>query len=456
MPPSLSKLALTWLTHPLRMRSRPARSRALPTSLLLGCLCLAAGTEIVRAEPSLSLDEALFAALADSPDLTIASAFVDRATALRRAAGAGVPSNPELSVAWESDFAFDDEGEETRGVAVSQEFWAPGQRSARKAEADARIAAASTSRAWAQRRLVAETTVAFGRLAAAQRKADVAEELRGMVERIREATEQRAAVGDVSEYERDRVRIESASSLAELERVRIEAAAAREDLGLLMARVLPTTIRVANPPRYLPWESLMSAIGASLDPASGVERGDVTTAREQLKVADATVTVEKRERRPRLKLAAGWESEDLAVGLDDERESLHFALSIAIPLLRRSGEIGAALADRSVAEAELLRTQLSAAAQLRELVSRGRHFSEALAALDGVQEELGTSLEVLEKAHQLGRLGLIETLTERDRLLRARFQREDMAAELLAVEVRLAASVDALNVLGITIPDVTR
>ncbi len=439
------------------------RLHALGPFLLVGSLLVGLPIPLARAQ-TLRLDEAVHAALRNDPEVGLADAAVTVAQGDRQRAGVGVPANPTLNAGFASDGPFAGVGERQASLSISQELWAPGQRSARVGAADAGVQAALMERDWALRRVTAETAVAYVRLASAQRRESVFEQLNQLLLRIDEGAARRASVGDISDFERNQVRLETAVSLAELARQRGEMVSLREDLARRIGSPIDPSVQLEDTPHPIAWQQLAS-LAAAVSPR---ERPDVVGATHDVERATGLVTVEKRERRLRPTLSLGWESDRSvllgddfsglpfpsdAVRVDDRSELLALGVSFALPIFdRNKGAITAAIGERARAEAGLARTRQGAESQVRELLAQGDLFAQAVEALAPAADAGTSNLDVGERAWRAGQLALTDLLRERDRILRSRLIAEDMSTALVTTEVRLAASIDALRLFGMPEP----
>lgn len=448
-------------------------SRRAALFVFLGFASLAGGSAPLRAQASrveapaaiLRLSDAVRQALSADPDVLLAEAQVIRARGERASAGLRVPSNPLLTASIASDRPYAGTGEESRDVQLTQEFWAPGQRAARIAASDAGLAAAEHARTWAKRRAAADAAIAHARLGAAQRKEAVLQELTELLRRVDTMSEKRETMGDLSEFARNQVRMETAQALAEMARLRTETIVVREDLARRMGTSLDDDLTLEATPEPLPWATFVSMIS----PAMPRERPDVSAAAQQVMRAEGLWAVEKRERRPRPTVFVGWQKErsvllgDDFVGfpfatdglaIRDADRSLVVGFAIAIPIFDRNrGGIMRALGDRMVADAEFARTERGAESELRQILGQGRLLAEADEALASALDSATSNFEIAQRAWEGGQIGLTELLRERDRILRSRLTSLDVRVGLVETELRLAALSADLSLFGILVDE---
>lgn len=410
--------------------------------------------------PALSLGDAVRMAGDHDPEVLTAAAALATARAERQRAGLVVPQNPTLAATYGSDRVYADTGERQISAEVSQELWAPGQRASRIRAADAGVAAADAALRWARRRSAAETAMAYARLSVARRKESALDELLDVLARLDETSAKRAEIGELSAFERNQVLLDTAAARAELARLRGETATAKQDLELRTGLTLDASTRLEDP-QPAAWSDVERlAEAAPID-----ARPDIVAAQRQLERADHLVTVEKRERRPRPTLVVGWQS-DRSVLLGDDFTGLPFptdaltakdtdrtlsvGVEIAIPIFDRNrAGIASALAGRLGSEIDLARTRREARTDVARLVDLGRVLSEANDALASASGAADQNLAVLQRAFEVGEMNVTDTLRERDRALRSRLAAQDVALAFFETEVRLAAALDGLALLGI-------
>jgi cobalt-zinc-cadmium efflux system outer membrane protein len=195
----------------------------------------------VTAEPppelSLSLAEAL--ALASSTNPALAAARLRRFVNLAAVDVAGERPNPDLTFEWSREtprqalglaFPFETGGKRARRIEVAQTGVESG---------DAEIARVEV----ALRALVRRTYYA---LAADERRAEAAEELRGLSERARDAARERFEAGAVPRLELLQTELALAATENEAAAARSQLAAARAELNTVLARPPDAPIRATS------------------------------------------------------------------------------------------------------------------------------------------------------------------------------------------------------------------
>ena len=411
--------------------------------------------------PSLTLVQAVEAALAHDPDVAVAEGALMVAGGQRQAARLAFPGNPEVRASVASDAAFAGQGERRETLEIAQQLWSPGQRGSRVKAADAGVAAAQAGLDWARRQASAGAAIAYTQLAIARRREAIVISLSELLTRVNETAGKRQSVGDISEFERNQVQIETAVSLADAARLRSETVLAQEELARRIGQQVDATTQLVDEPKPVEWAALR-ARGSIADASV---RPDVVAANDRLDRATGLVAVQRREKRPRPTLVVGWDSDrSVLSGNDftgfpfpsdglkasDMSRQLSIGASIAIPLVDRNrGAITSALGDRSIAEAELLRTRTSAESDVRLLLAQGHLLADADAAIASSSGAADDNLRVAERAFELGQLSLTDLLRERERILRSRLSAQDVRATLLETELRLAAAVGGLDLFGV-------
>ena len=434
--------------------------------LLLSLLPAPVGAAAPAAD-CLTLEQAVRLALREDPDMREADARLMAARGARQRAAVVVPSNPELAATLATDRPFAGSGERELAIELTQEFFAPGQRQARIAMADAGFAAAEADRAWAARQVAADTAVAYVQTSAAIRKLADVESLLLLLGRLDASAARREGAGEISSFERNQVLLDTGMAQAELARVSEEASLARQSLELRTGLVLePTALLMRLEPVSWPDVEALAA-GASL-----AERPEIEAAMHRRESAESLLRVEKRERRPRPSLILGWRSDRGTVLGDDFRglpfpaddisirdrdEVLIIGFGLSIPIFDRNrGGITEAIAEGALADAALVRATRAARADVSRLLTQGRLLSRAHAAVADAPAAAATNLAVLERAADGGQLGLADILRERERIQRARLATEDVTTAYLETQLQLAAALGGLELFGIDLAALDR
>jgi len=205
------------------------------TSLLFASLALAAAR--LGAEPPLSLEEALTAALAANPAL--GAARLGREEALARGDVARQRPNPEIAIEESRDTPRD-----SATVSLPIERGGKRQRRIAVASAQARSNEAEVARLTATTRN--QVRRAYFALAAAERRAHETAEILGLAERARDAAHARLEAGDVPRLDALQAELAAAQAASEADKARGLVAGARADLNALLARPPATPLTVST------------------------------------------------------------------------------------------------------------------------------------------------------------------------------------------------------------------
>lgn len=305
--------------------------------------------------PGLTLAEAQIAARQASPELRAAREAVTAARARERQANAFL--NPTLSYGREQT--------SRRGQSNSQDIAQleqpveiGGRRGARRDAARLRSEVAEARLMAAERLLDYDVARAFATLAAAARRAALADEAATAFSEAGRVTTQRLAAGDVSGYAARRLQLESA---------RYAAQRADAVLALRVAQIELATLLVLSPDSITPPPptALASRSGPSeplplldvLRASAPVSRSDLRALTLEAAATAAEARLAVAERIPTPTLSAGYKRESLNPGGPGVAMGLHgFVAGFSLPLPvfdRRSGSIEAAAADTRRGEAQV-------------------------------------------------------------------------------------------------------
>lgn len=291
-----------------------------------------------------------------------------------------------------------------------------GQRGLRGRAGEASLAAAQRRLDDEGRRALAEVSIAYQGLVAAEQRVALVGEINGLNSRLRTAVSTQLAEGVVSELEANLASIEAARAQARsLAATSAHAAAARE-LGRLLGQEPTVSIRTTGPSAF-----------AVMDPGFGsnlreyVElalstRPDLRAIEHDVEQARQEERLVRREALPNLRIAGLATRED---PLADP--TLGVALGISLPLFNRNqGQAARRRAETSEAEqlrraAELrVRTEVENALMLLESANRETALLEA-ELLGPIRE----NQQLLDTAYREGKIDLANLLLLRNQLLDA-------------------------------------
>ena len=362
---------------------------------------------------AISLQQALDLALAHNPELAASAWEVGAAGA--RTLQASLRPNPEFELEVEE---FGGTGE-TSGFDAATSTFALGQQIELGRKRLKRTKVAGIERRLAEwdyeaKRLevLAETTVAFVEVLAAQEKLKLAKETVALAERTLGAVSERVKAGKVSPLDKMQAEVALSTSRVELERTRDELHAARETLPGKWGASEPTFERAAGDLEAVgevpPLERLLEL--ASANPA-------VARWGEELHLRKARLSLERARRTPDLGVRAGIQR--LA-----ESEDTAFMVGVSIPLplfdrnqgriLEAERELAGAHEKRRAAE---VRSGTALRRAYRELCSARR---EAVSLRDEVLPAARRAFDAAHEGYQRGKFGYLDMLGAQKALFEVR------------------------------------
>jgi cobalt-zinc-cadmium efflux system outer membrane protein len=376
----------------------------------------------------MTFEEALEAAR-ESPRLARLEADVALAEAALITART-YPHNPDLEV--EAAARSGPEGSTTdRGLGISHRIEIAGQRSERRAAADAAVLAARSSLRHARTEVLGAAAQTFVEAAYRQdllqveeAEADLARSYSNLVERRLEAG--LATAIDLALARAGSARAERAVALAkgadQEARARLtETLGARASVSISPVGEIPP---LAAPP------SLDEVLSRALD-----GRGDLAAAEARSQAAEARRRLSRALRIPDLSVAARARREE-----GDDIVGLSFGIPIRL-FDRNQGALAEAEAEVAAARSEV---ELARLAVEREVVVAYGRFVTALAAREAAEGVGMTALEegltLLQRSFETGKIGSAELLLYRRELVEGRRQALAAARDTWAAALELATA----------------
>jgi cobalt-zinc-cadmium efflux system outer membrane protein len=407
---------------------------------LLALLALSGGLAHAD-ETALSLKQARDLALAHNWDLLAAQADLDQAEAQRLVAGA-LP-NPDVTVSLQKLGTI--AGTSTRSrdaiLAVSQLIEIGGKRRARIRSAKSGIAAARERFRFARLRLDAGLIKTYANALAAQEGALISRQSAGSLSHSAEIADTRLSAGEISEVERDQVRIAAG---------RFEGDAQAAEAAAMQARIALQLLVGAQKPDSRPTLSddfqTLGAIAERVSPdvEQGADwssrisaRGDVRAASADVEKAEQDLRLQKALRIPDPTLQAQYESE-----LPDTPHTVGVGVSLPLPLFSMNrGAIRAAEIARDSARRALDQMRAQAWA---EIETARTAFHAALRRRDAYRDELlPRALKVQQTiafAYEKGGASLLELLEAERSLNDVRLAAASASADLVSAAADLRAA----------------
>lgn len=391
------------------------------TACTLGLAPPPAAGQVAEGETrTITLEEALDLFVRNNLELRLARADAAEATALAHQAAAY--PNPSVTGTHEP-LSDGDVSYSESYLNLSQRLEWPGTRSARQ-DAAGRAEEAARARLTADSaRLAFEVKAAYAAAVRAGRAEEVLTRVTEVFRTGERTAQERYEEGDISLYDRRRIRIERARYETDLAEAALEAATARRRLALLIA---PEGEVVAYGPaepltERPPVVTVERALATALD-----RRRELAAARGAAASARAGAAVARGERIPDLTATAGYKRQS------DGLAGAFLGLSVPVPLWdRRGGAIEAAEARVRAAESRVALTQRQIENDVRRALEAYRSLDQRADLLaEPVTEEAGDLLEIASVAYTEGEMDLLDLLDAAEALMEARLADARLRAEL--------------------------
>ena len=370
---------------------------------------------------SVTVDELVERALAESPDLRATRAEIEAARG--RVTQAGLRPNPTLDLAGQKALGPDN----NLMVGVTLPLDLNGRKAGRVAVAERELAVKRAGVADRERRLRAEVRVKAGEWFAARRTLAVTEELLQANRAALFVVEARAREGAVPPLE---------ASLLLVEVNRLEATRrlleSRAEILALQLRAL-----VGLPPEApLALRGDLTVIPMVPDPGQAAGRAvalrpDLEMARLDIALAQARIEKETAEGRWDASVSLGYQRQDFGYPLNGLtstgatrpiQDVFHYfggGITVTLPVRNRNqGNVAAAHADLRAAERRLEFATLIVG---QEVAAALTQYDAAQRALElytrGVRVVAQQNLQTVRQAYELGRIPLLEVIAEQRRLI---------------------------------------
>jgi outer membrane protein, heavy metal efflux system len=376
-------------------------------------------------QTGVTLEAAMSRALEREPSLRAVRADVAVARGLRQQAA--LRPNPTLSVERRFEPAGTD-NQTTVSVEWSLDLF---RRRGRVQTADRELDATQLAASDRERVLVAEVRMHYGATVAAVRDLVIADDIVAAVRRQFELLRARVQEGATRPLERDLLDVE----LQRLESERLLAAgradAAVVDLKRLLGMPPEEPLVLRDSLESLVRGRQPAVPGPATAPTPLTQRPDVLEAETRVKLAEARVEQARREGRvdvslfgAYMRMDAGFPQQgfDTSGQLERVRGLFHYLAGgamVMVPLLNRNqGQIAAAQAERSGAQARREAVELAARADVAAAQARDAHAQRAVALYAGTARGLARhNLDVVAQTFELGGATIFDMLAEQRRYL---------------------------------------
>ena len=368
----------------------------------------------------LSLDDAIAQALSHNPSIVGIRQQVD--VARGESVQARLRPNPTLGFEQRTEPA----GTDSLSMVTVEWPLDLFRQPAREAVAEARVRAASSGTADRERTFASQVRGSYGDVLIAIRNLEVLEQVIHETSRQRDVLTARVDAGRSAPLERDVLHVElgrlEADHLLQVGEVETALIRLKRLLGLPSHTPLSVKSRL---------ETLIAADGEGPAPTESYARADVREAEARVSIADALLTQATQEGRfdvnlygAYMRMDAGFPQLGLTPtgGVEQVRGVFHYVtggLRMTLPIRNRNqGAVAAAKAEQAISQSALNAVRLSADA---EHASARAQDARARAAMrvyrDGVLTLARKNLSTVEETYELGRLTLLDVVTERRRYL---------------------------------------
>ena len=388
-----------------------------------GTVPSALASQYVDERTGLGLDTAIARALEREPSLRAVRSDIEVARGLRQQAG--LRPNPTLQLERRDEPAGTD-NLTSIGIQWPLDLF---RRAGRVQTAERGLQATELAVADRERLLIADVRAQYGVAAAAVRDVVVADELVAAAQQQWDVVRARVEAGGTPPLERDLLEVElrrfEAGRLLTAGRADVALVQLKQLLGmspdepLLLRETLETLVAGSTP------------VAASAAPLSMAVRPDVRGAEVRVTLADARIDQARREGRvdislfgTYMRMDAGFPQQGVsATGvLERVRGQFNYVAGgamIMLPLFNRNqGQVAAAQAERSGAEARREAAELAARTEVAAAQARDERARRAVSLYaGGVRALARQNLNVVQQTFDLGRATVFDVLAEQRRYL---------------------------------------
>ena len=373
----------------------------------------------------ISSDEAVAIALVLNP--AIRAFRKERGVAEGEVVAAGVLPNAELEIAWLFIENF------TKSLATSgfdvRLRWSPprpGERAARRAQAEARLGAVRAQIADEEWRLAADARKAHATLWGAEERRRLADAALALQERVRRFIRDKRALGDASRLEANLIELEYVETRREREEIVADEERTRQAFNQALGLPPLAMVPLQSPSRFAYQPFRVSP--AALETVMVERRPDLLAALEEYEQAQQQLRLAHIQRIPWFRFGPAYERDGSAE--EGSVNKLGVGVGIDIPLANLNrGELLRLEAARDklretfTAKVHLARAEVAQALLSVRTQERLVRFYE-----DTVRPALAENAELTEAALELGDVNVLEFVTAQGKVLRG--QRQGIEAAL--------------------------
>lgn len=362
---------------------------------------------------TLTLEQAIAAALEKSPVLAASSSRAYASDASRLQAGAF--PNPELSIEAENIYGDNDSFENAEVTyGISQLVELPGKRGNRIKIADAEKTKTHFAYDAAKLDLIYQITVAYVELAAVQQEVSILEEERTLASEVLESVAAKVEAGREPPIQKNKAEIERTTSEIALERTRRSFNTKKQALSALMGGDMSDfTVTIDSLPIFTAPESLENYTTKLL------ETPDVKSLDSDVVKAQSGLSFEKASALPDPTFDLG-----VRKFREDDSQALVAGISIPIPVfnMNRAG-IERAKHDLNAAQSDHQSARLALESTLIEIYGNfSGAYSETTALKNTVLPGAEEAFRFAREGYEAGKFGYLEVLDAQRTLFAARKQ----------------------------------
>lgn len=436
-------------------RARWRRSRGMACALTaLATVALLLLPSPARAE-RVTLARVMAIANESAPPVTVATKRIGVAEAGFAAANKLLRYNPRLQAGFDSDAPFDNEGDRTVGLRLSQTIEVGGQQGLRRDVARADVANAAAEVRTSRNDLAGAVVTAFFAVDTARRQVAVERQLVEIYRKLASGGRTLFDRGAITRPDLATLEIESARVEAQLERDTGAAAALENELAGLIGRAGMTLEPVTDERPTIDVLNVDEVLARAM-----ATRPELAGARARQRGAALSGTLATREL---------WLSPTFSVGVRNERvvhgaSGFRFApggvpnllgvdnrywiagidVSLPLPIFeQRNSERSVASANLDVATAEERAFAVRIETEVRAAVARAVAAAKALEIQEKVRPTMEEAALLYESAFARGAATVSETLLGEERVMRARLNYFAVRGEYLRAHAMVARAAGA-------------
>lgn len=345
----------------------------------------------------------------DNKDLQAARYAVEIGRA--RLLQAGLLPNPRFDLSGRSDFAFKNEGEYARSVAVSQQFPIAGRILRQKDVARVDVALAQAEVAEAERRLAADVAGGVYRLLVIDRQIQSRDELMGVEEKLAKATRDRLKAAEVSELDVNTVQLDLQRLAQERALLQSQRHSLLVSLNTLIGRPAAASLSISEP---LPEAETLANV-EQLQAKALESRPDLRMALLSADRAQAEKALAKAQRWEDWSVGLGLEQDKLVIdGAPPQGSSRAIGLSLSIPLPlfnKNQGLIAEAEASAERAKARIGALRLGITSEVASAHAEALNLQQLLNQYrQGLLPVSARNVQLAQKGYGQGLVSILEVV----------------------------------------------